>query len=80
MVHWEDIVGLDRPWLSPEEAMELAPAPMCTVGILVHQTDAFVTLASTVETVDDEPQLGSVVCIPTGVVKALWDIPVPKGA
>ena len=77
-VFWEDIVGVERPWLSPEEAEALKPAPMVTLGLLLQKNRHFLTIASTLELTAQEPNIGSVSCIPMGAVQQVVDIPVPR--
>ena len=38
MVEWSDITGHDTPWVEPEDVLEMTPAPMVTVGIVVNLT------------------------------------------
>lgn len=76
-VFWEDIVGVERPWLSFQEALEVAPAPMVTLGLLLHQNKHYLLIASTLELSEEEGQIGSVCCIPRGAVQSIVDVPVP---
>lgn len=76
-VFWEDIVGIERPWLSFQEALEVHPAPMVTLGLLLEQTKQHILLASTLELTEGEGQIGSVCCIPRGAVLSVVDVPVP---
>jgi hypothetical protein len=78
MVHWQDITGHERPWLDPEEALEMQPAPMVSVGLLVHLNDDYLTIAGTWET-GDEQQFGNVNCIPRGAVVNLTELLVKPG-
>ena len=70
VVHWCDIVCVEEPWITPEEADDLQPAKMITVGWLVKDTEEFLVLASTFEDAKD-PQLGNVNCIPKGVISRI---------
>jgi hypothetical protein len=83
-VFWEDIVGVERPWLTHQETLELTPAPMVTLGVLLHQNKHYITVASTLEIAKDPDHFGSVCCIPRGVVRAMVEVSVPtevpKGA
>lgn len=76
MVKWADITGHDTPWVQPEEVLEMTPAPMVTVGVLVNLNDDYLTIAGTWET-GDEQQFGNVNCIPRGCVVDLTELLVP---
>lgn len=75
MVHWRDITGHERPWLETDEVLEMQPAPMVSVGVLVDLNENYLTLAGTWETGDD-PQFGNVNCIPRGCVVNLRELSV----
>lgn len=70
IVHWVDIVGVDEPWITEEEAKALQPAQMITAGWQIHETPEYLVLASTLEDAE-EPQLGNVNCIPKGCIKGV---------
>ena len=76
MVRWADITGHDSPWIDPADALEMTPARMMTVGVLVNLTDDHLTIAGTWET-GDEHQFGNVNCIPRGCVTRLAELRVP---
>ena len=78
LIKWQDIIGIERPWLDPEEVLELRPASMVSVGVLLNQNEDFVTLAGTWES-RDEPPFGNVNCIPRGVIQSLTELGVGQG-
>jgi hypothetical protein len=79
-VFWEDIVGVERPWLSSEEALQVTPAPMVTLGVLLSRSKECVVVASTLELSQEDPHVGSVCCIPTGAIQSLIAVPMPQEA
>tara|TARA_R110002051_G_C8414103_1_gene450635 strand:- start:39 stop:308 length:270 start_codon:yes stop_codon:yes gene_type:complete len=78
LIEWQDIVGIERPWLDTEEVLELQPSSMVSVGVIVNQNENFVTLAGTWES-GDERQFGNVTCIPRGVIQSLTELGVSQG-
>ena len=78
MVHWSDITGHDTPWVQPEDVLEMTPASMVTVGVLVKLTEGYLTIAGTWE-IGSEPQYGNVNCIPRGCVVSLTELTVSLG-
>ena len=76
MVEWSDITGHDTPWVEPGEVLEMTPAPMVTVGVVVNLTEDYLTIAGTWES-GSEPQFGNVNCIPRGCVRNLTELLVP---
>lgn len=73
VVHWLDIVGLEHPWVSAEEASELRPAAMTTVGRLLVEEPGYIVIASTIES-DGDLQFGNVNCIPRGVIGSIQEL------
>ena len=67
-VEWEDITGNTEPWLCIDDALELEPARMTTVGwILADRTDSIIIAGS----LGDKKEAGDVNCIPKSVIKTL---------
>jgi len=62
LVTWLDITSQTEPWIDLTEAQDMKPATMVTLGWIVKETSAFVTLASTHDL--DEDLVGDVNCIP----------------
>lgn len=69
MVTWEDIQGHERPWVDLEEAEELEPILMRTVGFLMAHDHNKVVIASTLS--DPTSLAGNVNSIPTGCVMSI---------
>ena len=65
MVVWHDITGNDQPWMDRDEAEELKPAIIMSVGTVVNETEVFITIAGSMGI---EGELGNVNCIPKAVV------------
>ncbi len=61
-ITWLDITSQTDPWIDIDDAMEMKPAIMISVGWIVKENIDFVTLASTVDT--EEELVGDVNCIP----------------
>lgn len=65
-----DIVGTEGPWVTQDEAKELRPALMMTVGRVLSDEPGYLILAGTVEVGGDQ-QYGHVHCIPRGVIAGI---------
>mgnify|MGYP003662644038 CR=1 FL=1 len=65
-VLWLDITSKTEPWICLDEAVEMRPATMRTVGWIIEDTPDYITIASTIDTTDD--LVGDVNCIPRGVI------------
>ena len=63
---WLDITSKSEPWISLDEAVEMEPAMMVTVGCLLEENASFVTIASTLDI--SEELVGDVNCIPRGTI------------
>jgi len=59
---WLDITSQSEPWMSLDDALEMKPAVMMSVGWIVKETPEYITIASTYDT--DEELVGDVNCIP----------------
>ena len=68
-VEWADITGHDRPWWEPEDAGALRPAEITSIGVLVSESDGYITVAGSWE--DDGALLGNVNCIPRGAIRKM---------
>lgn len=66
-IQWQDIVGVEQPWITPDEAKELKPAKMTTVGMVIKEAQHYLVIASTLEDAN-EPLYGNVNCIPRGCI------------
>ncbi len=66
-IEWMDITHSDEPWLSVEEAKDLQPAKMTTVGVIIDdRVDSIVIVGSW----GDEGEAGDVNCIPKSVIQS----------
>ena len=66
MIIWEDITSSEMPWMDRAEACELKPATIMSVGVVVNETDAFLTLAGSMGT---DGEIGNVNCIPKACIR-----------
>jgi hypothetical protein len=67
-VEWLDITGSERPWLELEEAKDMKPARIISVGqLIVDEKDRIVIAGSW----GAEGELGNLNCIPREVVQSL---------
>lgn len=66
LVTWKDITGCDGSWMSLDEAKEMYPGPMETVGWLLKETPEYIVVASSRDT--EEDTVGSVTAIPKSVI------------
>jgi len=69
LIEWYDITGVERPWVPVEEAHELDPVVVQTVGWLYHKDDHVVRIASSKHT--DPETLGNINVIPRGCIVSM---------
>tara|TARA_Y100000114_G_scaffold150791_1_gene166687 strand:- start:233 stop:511 length:279 start_codon:yes stop_codon:yes gene_type:complete len=75
LVHWIDIIGDDHnPWSSLEQAKDMKPEPISTIGKVVEDNDEFMVVASSWN--DQGGLLGNLNCIPKGVVQSVVELDV----
>ena len=65
-VTWLDITSKSEPWIDLDEVREMKPATMVSVGWLIVDSESFITVASTLDCIDDIA--GDVNCIPQSTV------------
>ena len=70
-VEWEDITGNTEPWYTIEDALELEPAHMTTVGWLISNKDNYITVSSTLGT---KKEASDINCIPRSVIIKIEEI------
>ena len=66
MVKWLDITAQSEPWISLDEAKDMKPAVMVSLGWIIKETLEYITIASTVDTEDE--LVGDVNCIPRAAI------------
>lgn len=66
LIEWYDITGVERPWLPAEEAIELDPVIVQTVGWLYNKDDHCVRIAASRHT--DPNTYGNINVIPRGCI------------
>ena len=66
LIEWYDITGVERPWVPVEEAHEIDPALVQTVGWLYHKDDHVVRIAGSRHT--DPETYGNINIIPRGCI------------
>tara|TARA_R100001143_G_C3328817_1_gene118404 strand:- start:407 stop:736 length:330 start_codon:yes stop_codon:yes gene_type:complete len=77
-VEWLDSVEYaDADWKSEEEVKELQPMIIKSAGMLVNETDIYITLASSINNADDkaEPRYGGLLSIPKTAIKRRCSLP-----
>lgn len=75
MVHWIDIIGDDlNPWSTLEQAKEMKPEPIATIGKVVEDNDQHMVIASSWN--DQGGLLGNLNCIPKGVIQSVVEVTV----
>lgn len=67
LVRWMDIVSFDGAWASGDDAAELKPSLMLTLGWLVSESESHITLAGS-RCDDDDDTLGDLNAIPRGCI------------
>ena len=73
IVIWEDTAGLDDTWNDRQEAEELKPGTMSSVGWIIKDEPHYLTLTSSAEF--DADLVGDVNCIPIGCIQKIIDLP-----
>ena len=66
VIEWEDITGNSEPWFTVQDALDLEPARMTTVGWLISDQADFIIISSTL---GDKEEAGDINCIPKSVIK-----------
>jgi len=69
LVQWWDILGEDQTWSTAEEVMQMKPAPITTIGQLIHENDEYILVSSSWD--EGGEHLGNVNCIPKGVIRGM---------
>lgn len=64
-VHWVDALGLGYDWETPKQLSSYEPEPTVSIGYLWEETDEYVILISTMNTV----HACHGILIPTGCIK-----------
>ena len=72
-VTWFDITSKAEPWISLEEAMDMKPAKMQTLGWIIFQNPDYLVIASTLEVSED--LAGDVNCLPIGTILEIENLP-----
>ena len=68
IINWQDTTHSDEPWLSTEDAKNLKPAEMTTIGTLIEDREDSVVVAGSW---GDAGEAGDVNCIPKSAIKRL---------
>ena len=68
-VIWKDIQGIEGPWVDFQEASEITPVTVETVGWVVVEDSKFVTLVSSLEA--QKTFCGSITSIPKGCILSM---------
>lgn len=71
LIQWVDITGADGPWSDLEEAKELTPALMTSIGRVVVDREDSVVIASTW---GSDGELGNLNCIPKSAVRGWIEV------
>ena len=71
LVEWEDITGNTEPWLTIEDALDLEPAYMTTLGWLLLEKDEYIILSSTL---GSKKEASDINCIPRAAIKNLEEM------
>jgi hypothetical protein len=66
LVHWIDIVSIEHPWISKEEARALEPLQMWSSGVVVKDTEHYLVIAGTID--PTEESFGNVNALPKGII------------
>jgi hypothetical protein len=70
-VTWQDIIRPDETWLFEDEAKDLVPATIVTVGWVVYKDESNLIIASSK---GDGGQFGDINCIPMAVVLEMKEL------
>tara|TARA_R110000824_G_scaffold195727_1_gene378601 strand:+ start:627 stop:890 length:264 start_codon:yes stop_codon:yes gene_type:complete len=72
-ITWLDITSKSEPWIHIDEALEMKPAKMQTLGWIIFDNSEYVIIASTLEISED--LAGDVNCIPFGTILEIEKLP-----
>ena len=73
IIIWEDTAGLDETWNDRQEARDLKPGTMSSVGWIIEDNPHYITITSSAEF--DADLVGDVNCIPIGCIQKIIDLP-----
>ena len=76
IIIWEDTASLEETWNDKEEAYELKPGIMHTVGWVMARTSEYITVSASAEFAGD--LVGDVNCIPLGCIKEINQVLPPQ--
>ena len=75
LVHWTDTVGHgDSAWMTSDEAIDVKPCPMVTIGYLLFDSESYIVVAGTRSIDVDDDTFGNVNSIPKCCVTAVTAI------
>ena len=72
VIEWEDITGNSEPWFTVQDALDLEPARMTTVGWVISDRDDYLIISSTL---GDKEEASDINCIPKSVIKSTTKLP-----
>ena len=70
-LEWADITGNSEPWYTIEDALELEPAHMTTIGWLIADNPDYIIISSTLGT---KKEASDINCIPKSAIKSIEEI------
>lgn len=73
IIIWEDTAGLDETWNDRQEARDLKPGTMSSVGWIIEDNPHYITITSSAEF--DADLVGDVNCIPIGCIQKIINLP-----
>ncbi len=73
IIIWEDTAGLDETWNDRQEARDLRPGTMSSVGWIIEDNPHYITITSSAEF--DTDLVGDVNCIPIGCIQKIINLP-----
>ena len=76
IVIWDDTAALDGTWHDSDEALELLPGTMHSVGWVLARTNKHITITSSAEFSGD--LVGDVSCIPLGCIREIQQVLPPQ--
>ena len=74
-IEWVDSTEYeDSAWKSEKEVQELQPVKIKSAGILVQDSDLYITLASSINDSEDPPQYGGLISIPKSSIRIAYSL------
>jgi len=74
-IEWVDSIEYeDAEWKSEKDIQKLQPVKIKSAGVLVQDSDSYITLASSINDSEDPPQYGGLISIPKSSIRIAYSL------